>query len=135
MIDGNVVAGAVTYRSLEKRDLFASEQVARLLHVGGITQFERDVMQARIGAAGEIDGVVLEPAPHEDEIFLDPVRIAETENVLIELRGPLRIGCVKRHVAQFIHDDSAHLFGRRPELPLRKQLDLPAVDIGENQRL
>ena len=29
----------------------------------------------------------------------------------------------------------AHLFGRRRELPLRKQLDLPAVDIGENQRL
>ena len=91
-------------------------------------------MQPRIGAAREIDGVVLEAAAHEDEVFLDPVRIAKTQNVGIEFRGAIRIGRVKRHMAEFVDDDAPHLFARRRELPLRKQLDLPAVDIGENQR-
>ena len=78
--------------------------------------------------------VMLEAAAHEDEIFLDPVGIAKAQNVGIEFRGPIRIGRVQRHVAELIDDDAPHLFARRGELPLRKQLDLPAVDIAENQR-
>ena len=126
--------GAVSHRSPQKVDLPAPEQIACLLHVRGVAQLERHVMQAGIAAAGKIEGMMLEPAAHEDEIFLDAIGIAKPENILVEFRSPMRIRRVKRHVAEFADDNPPHLLVRHGELPLRKQFDPPSIDIGEDQR-
>ena len=78
--------------------------------------------------------MVLEAAAHEDEIFLDAVGDPKAEDVLIELRGRLRVGRAQRDVTELVDDKATERIGRLAELPLRKKFDAMSVRIAERQR-
>src|SRR4051812_14097217 len=79
VVDRHVVAGPVPYRSPEDLEFVASEQIAGLMHVRGVAQFERQMVDARLRAACKIHRVMFGAATQEDEIFLDPVGDTEAE--------------------------------------------------------
>ena len=81
MVDRDVVAGPVPYRPPQDLEFVAPEQVAGLMHVRGVAQFERHMVHARLRAACEIERVMFGAATHEDEIFLDPVGDTEAQKV------------------------------------------------------
>ena len=84
VIDRDVVTGPMPYRPPEDLEFVASEQVAGLMHVRGVAQLERQMVDARLRAACKIHRVMFGAATQEDEIFLDPVGDTEAENVAEE---------------------------------------------------
>jgi len=134
VVDRDVVTGSVPYRSPEDLEFVASEQVAGLMHMRGVAQFERQMVDARLSAACKIHRVMLGAATQEDEILLDPVGDTETENSFEEFRGPFRVGRIERDVTELGDGQTADGFDRPAEVPPGEQLDLNPVRIVEDQR-
>ena len=135
VVDRHVVTGPVPYRAPEDLEFVASEQIAGLMHVRGVAQFERQMMDARLCTACKIHRVMFDAATHEDEILLDPVGDTEAESVAVEFCGPFRVGRIARDMTELGDCQTADGFGRLAEIPPGEQLGLKPVRIVEHQRL
>src|SRR5271170_8266251 len=106
VIGGDIVPRAVAQRAPDDRDALLPEQVAGILQMNEVLQFEGHVMHFAIGAADEIHRMMIRVAAHEDEKVVDPVGDLKSEDLAVKLRGLLRIFDHPRDVAELERPDA-----------------------------
>ncbi len=98
-----------------------------------IPDLERHVMKALGLVADEIDGVMLDPAPHEHEVVADPVGDAKPQEFLIESRDFRDIVNARGDMADLQRIDAPFGFVARMETIVRIHLDQGAFGVGKNE--
>src|SRR5258708_9618461 len=135
VIDRDVVARPVTYRPPVDRHLAQREQFAGVLDVGEVLHLEGDMMHFGLGAADEINRVVIRVAAQEDKVVLDPVRHPETQYVAVEFGHCLRILHEVGDVTELKWAGAEYLVVGAEVLPFVEELNRGAFGIVEGQHL
>ena len=120
MVGGNIVADDVSQWPVDEMHIVSRKEVAGPLQLGPILQFKGNVMQLRLLVVNEIDRMMIDTAPHEDEEVAPPIGNSEAENALVKLRNERNIVDPVGDVPEFVRHDAVLEIVRRRELVSRE---------------